>query len=228
MPISKIEELIDKQDTVEIVRDQISAILAIEIDRQKDLAVIAGKSPLDWDIDIYSEKIRPWAILSDENGESLSETPLINVSFDNDTFDNKGSNLVESQQARGTFYLDCYAHVNKYQDESGKLRESDTESSKDADRVARIARNIIQAGEYTYLGLRGYVRSRNILRREKIIPSDREGLYYEQVCATRITLQVEYNEYSLQAQGVDLELLINNCEIGESGEIIVSQQFDYT
>lgn len=228
MPTSKIEILIDKQDTNEIVRDQIAAILSIEVNRQKDLARIAGKNPIDWDFNTYIERTRPYEILTDTNGEEISYTPLVNVSFDNDLFDNKGSDHVGNQKVRGTFYLDCYAHVNSYKDEDGIFQNGDELTSKESDKIARLTRNIIMSGIYTYLDLQGTVYRRYITRREKFIPSDREGRFFENVVATRLTLEVDYKEYSPQQSGTDLDLLIWECEVGEDGLVSIDAQFDYT
>ena len=226
--LSKINALIDKQDNNEIVRDQIAAILAIEIDCQKDLAKIADKNPIDWDIDIYVERLRPWEILSDGNGEEISQTPLVNISFDNDVFDNKGSDSVGHQKVKGTFFLDCYTHKNTYKDGSGIIQQGDELTSKESDKIARLVRNILMADIYTYLQIRDIVSRRNILKREKFIPSDREGRFFENVIATRITFEVDYDEFSPQTAGEDLELLINRCEIKEDGSIYFDSQFDLT
>lgn len=220
-----ITELIDKQDTNEIVRDQIAAILALEVANQRTLAIASTKNPSDYSFDVYIERIRPFETLTSVDGTESGEIAngLVNVSFDNDLFDNKGSDTVGNQKARGTFYLDCYGHKNRTDATSG-----DELTSKEADRIARLVRNIIMSGVYTYLGLRGNVFSRYIVRREKFIPSDREGRFFENVVATRLTLEVTYKEYSPQAQGVDFELLIWDCEIGEDGSVTFDAQFDLT
>lgn len=224
----KILELIDKQDTNEIVRDQIAAILEIEKEKQKDLALIDGQDQYLYDFDVYVEKSRPWELLSDTTGEELSQPPIVNVLFDNDVFDNKGSDSVGNQKVLGTFYIDCYGSKNSYEDDNGDMVDGDSESSKEADRVARLVRNILMAGEYTYLGLRKTVLKRYVNRREKFMPSDREGKYFETIVATRITLNVEYVESSPQKSGEDLELLIHECEVGESGLVSFDLSFDLT
>jgi hypothetical protein len=226
-PSYKINTLIEKQDTNEIVRDQIAAIITVELARQRALAAAASKSQVPYTIDVYAERLRPWELLSDEDGDEASEMPLVNISFDNDTFDNKGSDTVGNQKAKGIFYIDCYGHKNSYINSKGVKIHGDSLTSRESDRVAALIRNIIMAGEWTYLGLQGSVFRRYILRREKFIPSDREGRFFETVVSTRMTLEVEYKEYSPQNPGVDLELLINTCEIEETG-LVINQKFDYT
>jgi hypothetical protein len=229
-----IETLIDKQDSNEIIRDQIAAILAIEVANQRVLATAAGKDPDDFSFDIFREQMRPFEASSDNNGAESGELKngLVNISFDNDTFDNRGSDAVGNQKVLGTFYLDCYAHRNQSDALSG-----DEATNKEADRIARLVRNIMMSGVYTYLKLGGpshndtgvqIVFKRYVTRREKFVPSDREGKYAEVVAASRITLVVDYIEFSPQAQGVDLDLLIWDCEIGEDGLVTFDAQFDYT
>lgn len=217
---AKITTLIDKQDSNEIIRDQIGAILAIEIANQRVLATTEGKNPDDYSFDIYSEKSKPF--------ESL-EMPMVNVFFDNDRFDNKNSNFVERQRATGTFYIDCYGKKDSTDTGSG-----DELSSKEADRIARLARNIIMAGEYTYLvlgsrelGTLGIVASRCIVRREKFQPDIRNEAY-ENIIACRLTLEVEYDEYSPQVEMEDFETLINTCERSSDGKIFFVTEKDMT
>src|SRR5512138_2308869 len=95
---AKINTLIDKQDNCEIIRDQIAAILAIEIDNQKSLASAAGKNIEDFDFDVYIERSRPWEVITSEDGDPLGAMPLVNVVFDSDTFGGKNSNKTERQR----------------------------------------------------------------------------------------------------------------------------------
>jgi len=43
--VAQIQELIDKVDTSELVRDQIAAILAVEVTNQVQLAESASRNP---------------------------------------------------------------------------------------------------------------------------------------------------------------------------------------
>jgi len=218
---AKITTLIDKQDSNEIVRDQIAAILTIEIENQKALAISASKNPDDFSFSVYIERSNPW---------ESEEMPLVNVMFDNDRFDNKNSNQVERQRAVGTFHIDCYAVKETTDDNYG-----DELSSREADRIARLGRNILMAGEYTYLALgsREYgignniVAKRNILRREKFQP-DIQNTSYENIIACRLTIEVEYDEFSPQAEMEDFELLINSCTRSDDGKVLFGTEYDMT
>jgi len=231
--IAQIKSLIEKQDTNEIIRDQIAAILTIEIANQEYLAKTANKDQSNFSADVYIERSRAWQVMtSEDDGEETGDfiSGLINVCFDNDVFDNKNSNNIERQRAIGTFFIDCYGHKNKTEDRDGNTIEGDELSSKESDRIARLARNIIMSGPYTYLGFvqhGGLVARRYINKREKFLPTI-DNKAYENVIGTRLTLQVEYDELSYQATGENLELLINTCEIGEDGLVSMIQEFDLT
>jgi hypothetical protein len=148
--IAKIETLIDKQDNFEIIRDQIAAILAIEVSNQVELAKIANKNIEDYDFDVYVERSRPWDVNTNAEGDQCGSLPLVNVLFDNDNFSGNNSNKTERQRAVGTFYIDCYGTKNKNAKMSG-----DEASSKESDRIGRLVRNIIMSAKYNSLAL-GY------------------------------------------------------------------------
>lgn len=218
--ITKIKTLIEKQDTNEIVRDQIAAILAIEVENQKTIATSQAKNPDDFSFSVYVERSRPW---------ETNEMPLVNVMFDNDRFDTKGSGLIKQQHPIGTFYIDCYGYKAADENKTG-----DELASKEVDRIARLARNIIMYNEYAYLGL-GYqelgqgnnlVSKRYIVRREKFMPNiNQDG--YENIVACRLTLEVEYKEESPQTLPEDFELLIFKCQRND-GKILFTAEYDLT
>lgn len=207
-----ITTLIDKQDTNEIVRDQISAILAVEIENQRILAIAAGKNSNNFYFSVYTERSRPW-----ESGEM----PLVNVLFDRDLFDTKGSSLINKSQPTGTFYIDCYGYKAADENNTG-----DELASREVDRIARLARNIIMHNGYAYLKLRGLVARRWIIRREKFMPNiNQDGA--ENIIACRLTLEADYIEYSPQTEPENLELLILECK-RQDGKVYFTAEYDLT
>lgn len=229
--MAKLNTLIDKQDNCEIIRDQIAAILAVEEANQRVLAIADGQDTELWRFNVYTEKFNPWKLLTKSDGTSESQTPIVNVLFDNDTFDNKNSNQTEQQATKGMFFLDCYAHKPKTES-----LDSDEATSKEAERIARLVRNIIMSAEYNQLAL-GYadlgkgnniVFDRYILKREKFMPLDREGRAFENIIAMRLTLGVDYVEYSPQIEPTDFDLLYFKCEKSEDGQLLFDLNFDMT
>ena len=106
---AQITTLIDRLDNVEVVRDQIGAILLVEQLAQQSLATAAIKDPEQWRLRIFSERSCPWEVFQDPDSDDYDAAPLINVSFDNDAFDMSTSNVVERQKATAAFNIDCYA-----------------------------------------------------------------------------------------------------------------------
>lgn len=216
---SMINILIDKQDTCEIIRDQLAAILAIEIAHQAELAEDSGKNVDDFYFSVYSECSNPWEV---------DEMPLVNISFDNDRFDNKNSDLLSRQRATGTFYLDCYANKKTTDADSG-----DELSTREAVRIARFVRNIIMSNEYTYLllgtrelGANSSLVTRRRISRREVFKSDIKAENYENVVACRLTLEVDYDEFAPQTVMTDLELLILQCEQEDTGKVNFNAEYD--
>lgn len=223
----KITTLIDKQDNNEIVRDQVAAILAIEKANQVALATTAGKpDPEDWDFDVTIERSRPWQLLSDPDGTEQGDLKkgLVNVYFESDSFDNPGSDLIKNQNVKGNITIDCYGFKNTSKN-GAVVTFGDELSSYEVDRVSRLVRNILMAGEYTYLGFaRGQiVQKRFIIRREKF-KLDQTVTGAENVVGERLTLRVDYIEFSPQAELETLDLLITDCERSDTGQIYFKYQ----
>lgn len=229
---ANITTLIDKQDNNEIIRDQIAAILAIEIANQRALAVTAEKTNPDlWNFDVSIESTKPIEAFSENNGIEAGELKngLVNVFFDSDSFDNPGSNIV--QNVKGNFIIDCYAHKNSIIDQTDNdsiISNGDELASREADRIARLSRNILMAGVYTYLKLgrelsNPIVQKRYIVKREKFSPAQ-ENPALENVIGCRLTMSVEYIEFSPQSVLEELEILISECTRSEDGKILFEYQ----
>ena len=216
-----ITELIDKQDNCEIVRDKVAVILAVEIANQRALAVTAGKpDPDQWFFDVYIERSRPWEVLTDNDGSEIGDIKngLVNVTFDSDSFDNRGSANLNTQRAKGVILLDCYAHINASSTAAG-----DEATSKDSERIARLVRNIIMYAGYTYLDFRGVVSRRYVNKRDKLQPDIRqEG--FENVIVTRLSLEVDYEEYSTEATPETLETVFGECTLSDTGQVLFEYQ----
>jgi hypothetical protein len=203
-----IDQLIDKTDTFELVRDEIAAILLAETTNQKALAVAAGKPAQDWALNIYTERSDPWNEYLDlpETVENPAPAPrIVNVWFNGLTFDMAGSNVVESQKATAIFHVDCYAYAASADAAIGHL-PGDQAASLQVHRVVRLVRNILMAATYTYLGMRGIVGRRWITAIDAFQPSANDRLA-QSIGAARISLQVEFNEFSPQVTGGKLELI---------------------
>jgi hypothetical protein len=221
---AKILQLIDKQDTFEIVRDEIAAILYIEKENQKELASTAGKDPALWDFDVYLEASNPWEIIEDPiNGEIISETPLINIFYDQTTFDDSSSNFIEQQSADAIYSIDCLAAKNHLYDKTNTIQRGDKLSSLDCQRVVRLVRNIIMAAEYSYLQHQGLISLRSFQSIGMFQPNINDHPA-QNVIGCRMNLAVNFLEFSPQTEPVTIELISFRCERDSDGKI----HFNYT
>jgi len=219
-----IATLIDKQDTVEIVRDQIAAILAVEAAAQMVLATAAGEDPELWKLRVFQERAKPW-----ENFPSKTQdrSPVVNVWWDSCTFDMSASNIVERQKTSASINIDCYGYGKSADDPTGGHIAGDRNAAEVAQRAVRLVRNILMAAEYTYLGLRGVVWRRFIDNISIFQPQqDNDNVHH--IVGARLSFRVEFNEYSPQVEPVVLELLSVDVKRTEDNEIVVEADYDYT
>jgi hypothetical protein len=212
---AQILELIDKVDNAEIIRDQIAAILTVELANQ---ALLSGGQPQP---SVFIERANPW-------GQFLTPTPitqpLINVWWDSSTFDESTSNVVERQTAAAVYNIDCYACSVSQDDGADGHLPADEEAARAAQRTVRLARNILMAGAYTYLGLRGLVWKR-FPQTISMFQPQIDNHAAQRVVGARLALQVHFNEFSPQVAAVVLETLMIDIFRKETGELLFQAQY---
>lgn len=217
-------ELIDKQDSFEIVRDQIGAILTLEIASQQLLAEAAAKDPADWKIRVFEERSNPWEQFLNEDDES---TPIVNVWYDHSTFDPAGSNVVERQKATAIYNIDCYGRGTSTNIKGGGHTPGDKDAAFEVQRALRLVRNILMAGEYTYLALQGLVWQR-WSQTGTVFQPQQGDVSVQNIVGARLELAVTFNEFSPQVAAETLEFLSVDVKRIEDGEIVVEADYDYT
>lgn len=219
-----IAELIDKQDNFEIVRDQIAAILATEVVSQMALATAGGKNASDWKLRIFSERSNPWEQLLNEQTD---RSPIVNVWFDNSTFDPASSNSSERQKTEGVFNIDCYGYGVASDTVGGGHTPGDKDAAFEVHKALRLVRNILMAAEYTYLGLRGIVWHR-MPQSITVFQPQLDGRQMQQIVGARLAFRVVFNEFSPQVPAETLELVSADVRRSEDGEIVAEADYDYT
>lgn len=224
-----ISSLVDRPDTFEIVRDQIAAILLLEQQGQQDLATAAGKDPELWKLRIFTERSNPWSEWPDAEDPAeavnFDTSPIVNVSFDNDTFDKARGNPVSQQQADGVFNVDVYGYGISADDGASGHIPGDQAAALEAARGARLVRSILLSAQYINLGLRGLVANRWVGSRTSIQPAHSDRRPVQHVMAVRLALQVSYLEFAPQWDGVPLELVSIAFKRAETGEIFIAADF---
>lgn len=194
--------LIDKQDTAEIVRDTVGAILTQESANQQALATQQGEDPADWTFLTYVERSNPWAEFLDA---TEAQPPVINITFEDATYNMGGSTITGMFTGTSALYnIDCYGHGMSADELGDGHIAGDYMSAIEAQRAARFVRNVFSSGHYTYLELPKTVHRRWIESVTMFQPS-LEGREIQQIVAARLALRVEFNECAPQHEGPALE-----------------------
>lgn len=219
--------LIDKQDTFEIVRDQLASILVLEKQNQQRLAVESNRNPEDWDFRVYTERFNPYEDALNVVGNERV-LPMVNIWYDVTVFDYSASNLIDCQQAGATYNIDCYGFGVATGDETGGHLPSDQNAAFETHRVLRLVRNILMSADNYQLQLRGTVGQRRVssVRIFQVNGLDQRPI--RSVLGARIVLEVSFVESSPQIESETLETLTVNTERVEDGEIVLTAQYDYT
>ena len=218
-----IDALIDKQDGFEIVRDQIAAILVLEVANQKDLARTAGVDPKNWDLQIFLERSNPFEKWLNDRDEPA---PIVNVWYDNGNFPEGRGNVVEKQEHVAIYNIDCYGLGVSEADGAGH-KPGDREAALETQRAVRLVRNILMAAINTYLQLQGTVGQRWIQSISLFQPQI-EGRAVQNVVGSRIALKVRLQELSPQVTPVTLETLAVEVKRTEDGEVVLNAQYNST
>lgn len=213
-----ITTLIDKLDSVELVRDQIAAILVTEIAQQQVLAAAASKDADLWLLRVFTERSNPWEEYIDAPKTFPEIAPIVNVEIASETFEARASNVVERQRGIGLYHIDCWGYGVAEDDGGDGHTPGDAKSALEAQRAARLVRNIIMSSPYTYLDLRGTVGKRWVQSITMLKPPS-EDRAVQQIAAARIVIQVEFNEFAPQYVGQTLELIAGTVRRKETGEI---------
>lgn len=221
-----IATLIDKQDNVEIIRDQIAAILVTEVAAQMALATAAAKDPNDWKLRVYTERSNPWEQFLNPNEPGFDSSPLVNVWVDNMNYDPKASNVMERQKTEAVYNIDCYGYGYSRTDGGTGHIPGDKDAAFEVQRALRLVRNILMAAEYTYLGLRGLVWQRWPQSITIFQPQLGENTA-QQVVGARLAFRVVFNEFSPQVVPVTLELLAVDVIRAEDGQIVLEADYSY-
>lgn len=226
-----IQQLIDKQDMFEIIRDRIALIIANESQSQQGLALAAGKNPDNWKIRSYLERSNPWEMLQTDDGQPpQDESPIANVWFSNSNIDLQASDLVHRQQMNASYYIDVYGYAVTEKIAGGQI-PGDEAAAKEAQRAAKLIRNILMSNEYVKLGFDGFdqysqaIGHRYVSGIEMFQPASGAN-NAQKVVAARITLTVSMRELSPQNEGETLEE-ITIVTKNEDGQVLFNADYSY-
>lgn len=222
-----IASLIDKTDNLELVRGAVATILAAETVSQQALATAASEDPRLWTWRVYEERDRPWSAFlaaAQAGTAQLDVPPIVNVSIDSATVDRSASDPVKHQVYDARILVDCYGFGLSEADGGGGHVPGDKRAREEAQRVARLVRNVLMAGDYTYLGLRGVVSRRMVSTIQAHSAADpSSGM---NVATVQLVLDVRLAETTLQVEAVNIAGIDVDVERLSDGEVLASASWD--
>jgi hypothetical protein len=207
-----INTLLSTPDNVAVVRDQVAAILKLEIANQ----AVLGLTP---EPRVFRERSNPWEM-------ATGKAPIVNVYFDNASFDAAGSNIVERQKCEATFNIDAYAFAESKATVQGHTAGDELAASRCLEALG-LCRKILMSGHYTYLGLQGLVWKRWTQTLGLFRPPTDDNAAQNTV-AGRLALVVTFNEFSPQVAGEVLETLSVEVRRAENGELYLGARYEST
>ena len=225
---AQIPNLIDKQDSFEIVRDKIALILLEEQESQQAKATAAGEDPRLFALRVFTERTNPWSEFQDAPTEQLDAPPIINITYETSTADKSASNVVVRQQMDVTYNIDCYGYGVSSATDTGHVA-GDAQAAIVSHRAAKLVRNILMASFYVKLDLPVAtvgVGLRWVASITSFTP-EFDSRPVQNVIGTRIAFQVKMNEFSPQAEGEPLEVVHVTVfrRDGETGEVFLEAQY---
>lgn len=225
-----LTQLIDKVDTFELVRDQITVLLAQEVANQQALATAEGKDPALWDMRVYRERFNPWErYLNIDNPPSVF-APIINVQYDTSTFPMGHGSTVDRQKSDTVYNIDVYGFGSPGDDpdDPNGHDPGDREAAFACQRGLRLVRNILMAGQNTYLQLPRGVVWRRWVDAVTMFQPQIDSRPTVKVVAARLAFRVEFNEEAEQVAGEALELISIDVEAMKDGKVIAEVDIDFT
>lgn len=195
-------------DNIEVIREQIAALLVLDLENQYRLAKEAeDPNKKDYDVSVFVEKDNPIQFVE----KAENPFPLVNVSLE--SAEQAGSTAtVNRQSMTATFYVDVYATGN-----ADSLEDKGMKASMKAWKTARLVRRILRAETNTYLRLRGIVGGVS-LSFQSGEPADVQSAI--RVKMVRVTAKVDYTENVEITSGPGIEVISMTVK-DDTGEVIV-------
>jgi len=199
-----ITELIEVPANAEKVRDQIAAILSLELQNQYRLANESGtKNADDYDIKIFVDNSRPYDAALNER------ISIINIVLQNITVP-KSNPRIGDQKTHAIFDIFCIANGN----ETANVND-DSNAMARAWKIMRLVWRIITSEPYTYLGMRRIVTHRAFTKLEAGTPNEQAA---QAIAVIRAPLEVHFAEGYFagptgELEGYDFEVIPTTGQI---------------
>ncbi len=236
MAIFLLQNLIDKQDNFELIRDHIGVLLADEVVNQMNLAAAAvpAQDPEDYRLNVYLERSQAWAAFQDNPEAGTPEAaPIVNVWYDGGSFGGDSGDIIESQKHRATYNIDVYGYGSAADDGGTGQIPSDRQAAINCHRGVRLVRNILMSSSNTYLQfptIEAVPRlvSKRMFQDIRVFQPQINQQSVQGVLAARMSFVVDFIETSPQYEGEPLEILNVDINLKEDGSVVSSVQIDFT
>ncbi len=224
--VAALDLLIDKQDTFELVRDQIAVILVENVSAQKKLAAAADKDPALWDMLVFTEHSAPWEVYLNTPPPTPA-APIVNIWYESGTFDRSKSDPVRKQAHLAAFQIDVLGFASSTVDRTDATSHlpADQSAAFTAQRGIRLVRNILMSAENVYLQLRGTVAGRWPTSIQSFQPELNDDAALRGI-GMRLSLLVDCNEFSPQVVGTTLDEVF--VDIHRTGDGLIVAEADFT
>lgn len=190
---AKIAALIEAPSGLELVRDQIAAILLAETVGQIDQAKSKGLHPREWELEVFVERSNPWEKYQDDEGRfSENARPLVNIWVDS-AVSSESNSTFGQQKWTVTYHLDVFGFGVTREVANGGHISGDRDAAFEAHRVVRNVRSIVSAGPWRLLGLSGIVTKSRFTELQFFQPKAGEHVL-QHVSAARAKLEVDLIE----------------------------------
>jgi hypothetical protein len=210
-----------------LVLNVLGTILLEEFAAQVVLATGESEDPTPYQIRVFARRTNPISHWIDAPDTGTADArPIVNLSFEQQDYEQQKSSIVKKREGPARFYLDCFGYSKSKVSQSGH-DPGDVTADETADWVAYLVEQIVMSGHYAYLGMRGTVGRRFIesVLRLRVGSADHP---VQNVAAWRITLAVELFEESPQVVGQTLETIAIAVQRQEDGELILEHTVDLT
>jgi hypothetical protein len=210
-----------------LIRDLISAILVVESADQVAKATTASEpDPSKWAFRVFTQRSNPW---DEFNGADKS--PIVNVRYDSHRADRSKSAGISHTHGRAVYHIDCYGYGVSESDGGTGHVPGDLKAADESQRAGWMVESILMSGYYMFLGdTRGssqFILGRWIDSVEEFQPQI-DDQPVENVIANRVTLGVEFNEFTQEYQGVPLSLVSFEVQQASNGQVLLNADYPIT
>ena len=229
MPLNLLQNLIDKQDNIEIIRDQIAFILVTESANQIALATTAGKpEPDDWKLRVYTEASNPleqWLNIDDENIGTIDKSPIIDIRVDTSSPHREAGDVIKNQPATSTYFIDCYGLGISEDVAAGGHKAGDQVSALEAQKAVRLVRNILMAAQQVRLQLPAGIVGRRWVESVTYFQPEIDNIQTPNIYGARMTFTVYHDEVTQEFAGENIEKITIEIKRKADGKIILEAEY---